>query len=116
MKNVEGLIEDFKGLKSEIMSIFNTRIWGTLAYVAIVAGISSSNLENFGLEKEIQVVKYIFFIFIALPLLLHTANRERARIRIGNYIKEVIEPNVPGLYWENYIATWREKEKGARQK
>jgi hypothetical protein len=107
MKKEEGLIEDFKGLKSEMISIFNTRIWGTLTYVAIVAGISSSNLENFGLGKEIQIVKYIFFIFIALPLLLHTANRERARIRIGNYIKEVIEPNVPGLYWENYIATWR---------
>ena len=107
MKNVEGLIEEFKGLKTEIMSTFNTRIWGTLTYVAIVAGVSSSNLENFGLGKEIQVLKYIFFIFIALPLVLHTANRERARIRIGNYIKEVIEPNVPGLYWENYIATWR---------
>ncbi|MFC2140765.1 hypothetical protein ACFLQP_00525 [Acidobacteriota bacterium] len=108
MKKVEGLIEDFKGLKSELMSIFNTRIWGTLTYVAIVAGISSSNLENFGLGKEIQIVKYIFFIFIALPLVLHTANRERARIRIANYIKKVIEPNVPGLYWENYMATWRD--------
>ncbi len=107
MKKEEGFIEDFKGLKSELMSIFNTRIWGTLTYVAIVAGISSSNLENFGLVKEIQIVKYIFFIFIALPLLLHTANRERARIRIANYIYKIIEPNVPGLYWENYMTTWR---------
>ena len=60
MKKEEGLIEEFKGLKAEIMSTFNTRIWGTLTYVAIVAGVSSSNLENFGLGKEIQVLKYIF--------------------------------------------------------
>jgi hypothetical protein len=110
MKKEDGLIEEFKGLKSELISISNIRIWGTFTYVAIVAGISSSNLENFGLRNEFQVIKYIFFIFISLPLILHTSNRERARVRIANYIRKVIEPNVPGLYWESYLDTWRSSE------
>ena len=110
MKKEDGLIEEFKGLKSELISISNIRIWGIFTYVAIVAGISSSNLENFGLGNEFQVIKYIFFVFISLPLILHTSNRERARVRIANYIRKIIEPNVPGLYWESYLDTWRSSE------
>jgi len=43
----------------------------------------------------------------ALPLIWHTANRERSRVRIAAYIKGVIEPRVPGFAWEAHLGKWR---------
>lgn len=97
----DGLIEDFRALKGEMYSIFNTRLWGTVTYAIIAGGIGAVHLE------KCVAVKYIFIIFMALPLLIHTIHRERSRIRIGNYIKDEIEPKVPGLNWENYLYKWR---------
>ena len=101
IKKQDGLIEDFRALKGEMYSIFNTRLWGTVTYVIFAGGIGAVQLE------KCVAVKYIFIIFGALPLLIHTIHRERSRIRIADYIRNEIEPNVPGLNWENYLFKWR---------
>ncbi len=103
MNMTDGLMEDYKSLKEELLSIYNTRIWGTLAYIVITGGILAiKNIKPDGIE-------YLLLIYLAIPLMIHSIHRERARIRIANYIKCVIEKKIPGLCWENFLVKWRER-------
>lgn len=98
----QGLIEDFRAIRGEMVTIFNTRLWGTATYLLIAGGVLAARLNGY------LAAKFVFIIYATLPFLIHTANRERARIRMGNYIKEVIEKNIPGLYWEHFLEKWRD--------
>ena len=50
---------------------------------------------------------FVVLIFVALLFLWHTAVCECSRIRIGSYIKEVLERH-SDLSWETYLAEWRD--------
>jgi len=97
----EGLLDEFRALRGEMTSIFNARLWGTATYLVLVLGIM------YGLEEEPQPFHWLFLIYASIPFILHTAYRERARIRAGVYIKEQIEPYIRGLDWENFVDEWR---------
>jgi hypothetical protein len=101
------VLQEFQALREEMMGAINARLWGTLTYVAIAGGVGA--LFSASPEPALLVV----LIFSAVPLLWHTASRERARVRIGAYIKEVIEPRMGGgIAWESYLFIWREKFPG----
>ena len=97
----DGLLDEFRALRGEMTTIFNARLWGTATYLVLVLGIMC------GLKGELQPFHWLFLIYASIPFILHTAYRERARIRAGVYIKEKIEPYIRGLDWENFIDRWR---------
>ena len=96
-----GILEEFKALRQEINTVFHTRIWGVATYLIIAAGISAS------LGKIFPPIGFILLIYVALPFILHTASRERTRIRIASYFKMILEKQHPGLKWENSLKKWR---------
>ncbi len=97
----EGLLEEFRTLRQELLGVQTARLWGTLIYVMIAGGVTALQ------TKSSHPPLYLFLILIALPLLWHTANRERSRLRIAAYINVVIEPQVPGLGWHAHLKEWR---------
>jgi len=95
------LLEEFKALRAEMLGTINDRVWGVVSFVAIFGGVSilSTQTRNPSIN--------ILLVYAAAVLLLHTASRERGRIRIGAYVKKVIEPQLFGQGWETYLASWR---------
>ena len=102
MKKEDGYLEDFRALRAEMITIFNTRIWGILTFIIAAGGLASIETDNI-----LNCYKYLAIIYISPPLLIHSIHRERSRIRIANYIKTFIEPNLKGIFWENYLVEWR---------
>lgn len=102
----DGLLEDFRALRQELLGVQNARLWGTLIYLAITGGVVTLQ------TKSNYPSLYLFLILAALPIIWHTANRERSRIRIAAYIKVVIEPCIPGLAWEAHLREWRNVAQG----
>jgi hypothetical protein len=99
----EGRIEEYKALRSEMLEIIKDRIWGQATYAVLAAGLLALMARAYKLES------LIFTIALALPFLFHTIQREHARIRMGNYLRTVLEPRIPGMYWEEYLGLWRGK-------
>ena len=99
----EGRIEEYKALRSEMLEIIKDRIWGQATYAVLAAGLLALT------AKAYKVESLIFTIALALPFLFHTIQREHARIRMGNYLRTVLEPRIPGMYWEEYLGLWRGK-------
>lgn len=97
------MLVEFKALRDEIITAINTRIWGTLTYVVVAGGIGA------WYAKDSNPVAALLLILAASPLLWHTILRERSRIRIGSYIKVVLEPELEGLFWERSLQKWRNK-------
>src|SRR5574341_754569 len=93
----EILLEEFKALRAEMLATITERGWGTLTYVVISGGVAAFYAQT----KNPKV--NLLLVYFAVALLLHTASRERARIRIGAYIKTIIEPQLIGEGWENYL-------------
>lgn len=93
---------EFAALREETLSTINGRVWGIVTYIALAAGAAALY------ERTSSNMVFVILIFAALPFLWHTAGRERARMRIGSYIKEVLEPH-SDLHWETYLAKWRSK-------
>ncbi len=99
----EGRIEEYKALRSEMLEIIKDRIWGQATYAGLAAGLLALTANAYKVES------FIFTITLALPFLFHTIQREHARIRMGNYLRAVVEPRIPGMYWEEYLGLWRGK-------
>ncbi|HEV7238109.1 MAG TPA: hypothetical protein VGQ36_02635 [Thermoanaerobaculia bacterium] len=97
------MLAEFKGLRDETIASLNARIWGTLTYIAAAGGIGA------WYARQPDPAALVLLIFTALPLLSYTILRERSRIRIGSYIKVVLEPQLPGLLWETALQRWRLK-------
>jgi 8-oxo-dGTP diphosphatase len=97
-----GIIEEFKALRQEMNTVFNTRIWGAATYLIITAGVLASMGEIF------PPIGFILLIYTAIPFILHTASRERTRLRIASYIRIILEKQHPGLKWENSLKKWRD--------
>jgi len=99
----EGRLEEYKALRSEMLEIIKGRIWGQATYAVLAAGLLA-------LASTAYIVPILIFIIaLALPFLFHTIQREHARIRMGNYLRAVLEPKIPGMYWEEYLGIWRGK-------
>jgi hypothetical protein len=99
----EGRLEEYKALRSEMLEIIKGRIWGQATYAVLVAGLLTL------MATAYKVPSFIFIIALAVPFLFHTIQRENARIRMGNYLRVVLEPRIPGMYWEQYLGLWRGK-------
>lgn len=100
----EGLLEEFRSLRTEQTEVQKARLWGAIPYLVIAGGVAT--LEN----RVYQPGLLVFLIFAALPFLWHTANRERSLGRISSYIAAVIEPRIRGTGWEAHIREWRDEE------
>lgn len=100
------LLEEFKALRAEILQTINDRVWGVVSFIAISGGVS------FVFVQTKNPAINLLLVYSAAALLLHTASRERGRIRIGAYIKTVIEPDLLGKGWEAYLGTWRDVAPG----
>lgn len=98
-----GVTEEFKALRQEMNTTFNARLWGTLTYV-ILAGVISRLMGGDGDPRAL-----VLLIFAALPFMLHTLSRERTRVRIASYIKQILEKERPGLKWETCLKGWRDE-------
>lgn len=106
----DGLLEEFRALRGETISILNARLWGTATYMVLVLGIIAA------LKGNPEPFHWLFLIWASIPFLLHTAYRERARIRAGVYIKEKIEPYIRGLDWEAFVDRWRSSLGNGKEK
>lgn len=96
-----GILEEFRALRQEMNTVFYTRIWGVATYLILSAGIMAS------IHKVSLPFGLLILIYTAIPFILHTATRERTRLRIGLYIKEVLERQHQGLKWETCLKKWR---------
>lgn len=97
----EGRIEEYKALRSEMLEIIKGRVWGQATYAVLAAGLLALTATAY------RVPSLIFIIALAVPFLFHTIQREHARIRMGNYLRAVLEPLIPGMYWEEFLGLWR---------
>lgn len=97
----EGRLEEYKALRAEMLEIIKDRVWGQATYAVTAGGLLSL------LGGSHKVAALVFLIGLAIPFLVHTMIREHARIRMGNYLRGVLEPAIPGMYWESYLALWR---------
>jgi hypothetical protein len=97
----EGIIEEYKSLRAEMLDIMKDRTWGQATYAALAAGLLAFSSSAY------KVPALLFTMALALPFLFHTMQREHARIRMGNYLRVVVEPRIPGMYWEEYLGIWR---------
>ena len=97
----EGRLEEYKALRSEMLEIIKDRIWGQATYAILAAGLFVS------MGTAYKVPSLIFIIGLAVPFLFHTIQREHARMRMGNYLRVVLEPRIPGMYWEGFLGLWR---------
>jgi hypothetical protein len=104
-------LEEYRALRAEMLDIMKDRIWGQATYAVIVAGILAFAFSSSSAHK---VPGFVFLIALALPFLGHTIWREHARIRMGNYLRAVVEPGLRGLGWERFLAIWR-SEYGAKE-
>ena len=68
----EGLLEEFRSLRTEHTEVQKARLWGAIPYLVIAGGVAT--LEN----RVYQAGLLVFLIFAALPFLWHTANRNLA--------------------------------------
>ena len=96
-----GRLEEYKALRAEMLEIIKDRIWGQATYAVLAAGLLALAGSAY------KVASLIFMIGLAVPFLFHTIFREHARIRMGNYLRVVLEPRIPGMYWEEYLGLWR---------
>lgn len=96
-----GRLEEYKALRAEMLEIIKDRIWGQATYAVLSAGLLALTGSAY------KVASLIFMIGLAIPFLFHTMFREHARIRMGNYLRVVVEPRIPGMYWEEYLGLWR---------
>ncbi len=97
----EGRLEEYKALRSEMLEIIKDRIWGQATYAVLAAGLLALTATTY------KVPNLIFIIALAVPFLFHTIQREHARIRMGNYLRVVLEPRIPGMCWEKFLGLWR---------
>lgn len=97
-----GILEEFRALRQEMNTVFNTRIWGVATYLILAAAIMAS------IHKVSLSMGLLVLIYAAIPFILHTATRERTRLRIASYIKEILEKQHQGLKWETCLGKWRE--------
>jgi hypothetical protein len=100
-KSHEGRVEEYRALRSEMLEIIKERVWGQATYAALSAG-TLGLMPDSGKEATL-----LFTMVLALPFFHHTMQREHARIRMGNYLRAVLEPKIPGMYWEEYLGLWR---------
>ena len=98
---LQGRLEEYRALRVEMLAIINSRLWGQATYSVVTAGLFSFADKNYIQEC------LIFIIVVSIPFVFHTIQREHARIRMGNYIRIILEPNIPGLSWEEYLGYWR---------
>jgi len=103
------MLAEWKALRDETIATLNARIWGTLTYVAVAGGIGA------WYGKGENPAALLLLVLTALPLLWYTSLRERSRIRIGSYIKVVLEPRMEGLSWERCVQAWRAEIAGERK-
>jgi len=96
----DALLAEFSALRDETLSTINGRIWGMVTYIALAGGAIVLY------DKTKSTTVFVLLVFAALPFLWHTATRERSRLRIGSYIKVILEPR-SALNWESYLAEWR---------
>lgn len=97
----EGRLEEYKALRGEMLDIIKERTWGQATYAALASALLALT------PAADKVPGLIFAIALATPFLFHTIQREHARIRMGNYLRVVVEPRIPGMYWEEYLGLWR---------
>lgn len=96
----EDIRAEFNALRQEILSAMNGRVWGVLTYIVLVGGTAALY------ERTSSNFLFVLLIFASPPFIWHTAIRERARMRIGSYLKVILEPK-SDLNWETYLAKWR---------
>ena len=99
----EGRLEEYRALRSEMIQIIQDRLWGQATFAVLCAGIFVLTGTSYRVES------FILVIGLAISFLLHTMNRERARIRMGNYMRVFLEPKIQGMFWEEYLVMWRSK-------
>jgi hypothetical protein len=97
----EGRLEEYRALRAEMLEIIKERVWGQATYAVLSAG-TLALMSDSGREPAL-----LFTMVLAFPFLFHTMQREHARIRMGNYLRIVLEPKLPGMYWEEYLGLWR---------
>lgn len=97
----QGRLEEYKALRSEMLDIMKDRTWGQATYAALSAGLLALT------PAEYKVPGLVFIMALATPFIFHTMQREHARIRMSNYLRVVVEPRIPGMYWEEYLGIWR---------
>jgi len=100
-KSDEGRLEEYRALRAEMLEIIKERVWGQATYAVLSAG-TLALMSDSGREPAL-----LFTMVLAFPFLFHTMQREHARIRMGNYLRIVLEPKVPGMYWEEHLGLWR---------
>lgn len=113
----EGLLVEYKTLRDEILAAQGRRlqtvslsigIFGVI--FSIVANtLLSSNTTSPDTQLTIAVGGGIALYGIVIPSSIMTINLQRSIQRIGSYIRIFIEPNVPGLKWENRLIVFKKE-------
>jgi hypothetical protein len=111
----KGLLEEYKTIRGEILQTQGQRIQiisPTVGAIGVILSIS------FGLVLRAQATSpdkllmiavgaAIVIYVILIPSLIMMISVQQAIQRLGGYIRLFIEPQVPGLNWENRIQKFK---------
>ena len=86
---------EYTTLREETLSTINGRVWGIVTYIALAAGIAALY------ERTGSNTLFVVLIFSRRFRSYGTPPSANVRIRIGSYIKEVLERH-SDLSWETY--------------
>lgn len=104
----DGLVEEYKTLRDEILSAKGRRLQ-TISFtvgavgviLSIIAGaVLGSNASSIETQFVIAIGGAIVLYGILIPSQIMTIHLQQTIQSIGGYIRIFIEPNVPGLNWE----------------
>jgi hypothetical protein len=108
----DGLLDEYKSLRSEIQSTQGQRMQilsltvGAFGVILSISGsvvLGSESITPAG-RLLVAVGGAIALYAIVIPSLIMMLAAQQAIQRLGEYIRIFIEPRVPGLNWEN---RWR---------
>lgn len=111
----KGLLEEYKTIRGEILQTQAQRIQIislTVGAIGVILSISFGlvlRAETTPLDKLllITVGAAIVIYVILIPSLIMMISVQQAIQRLGGYIRLFIEPQVPGLNWENRMQKFK---------
>jgi|GEM_PF-3495981 len=120
VKVSEGLFEEYKTLRSEILQTQGQRMQiisltvgavGGLLTITVQGVLSSTSIPS---DKTLPVVVGVAVAIYAIliPSLIMMVSTQKGIQRIGGYIRLFIEPKVPGLHWEGFWHEVRSERSG----
>src|SRR4051812_35956401 len=102
----QAILEEYKALRAEIIALVQARNQFMISDIIAFGAL-------FAAAVQFHNVFFLVAPLIHYPFMFYWAYADRQILRIGHYIRDIIEPRVSGLRWErsmfaNRLEIWGE--------